>query len=148
MTHGLAGARTELQDALLDTPPVVCQSACCISALVVEHTTPSIIHTCQRQYKYMLLSETALVAFKISFLPTAFNYCKPSWRASNFRDIFALNFAIYDFPIFWSNLIIRRNYCGGFFFPDITALQLSARLEAPSESLRSHLLASWTEVLV
>ena len=69
----------EMQDALLDTPLVVCQSACCISALIVLHTTSIMPHASQRQY--ILLSKAAhtiaLVAFKISFLPTAFNYCKP-----------------------------------------------------------------------
>ena len=51
------GWSEEMQDALLDTPPVVCQSGCCISALNVQHTTPSIIHTIVRDSTYTLIRD-------------------------------------------------------------------------------------------
>ena len=141
------GWSAEMQDALLDTPPVVCQSACCISALIVLHTTSIMPHASQRQY--ILLSKAAhtiaLVAFKISFLPTAFNYCKPVGEHPTFEIYLLSTLQTIIFQYFNQ---MSSNYWGGFIFPDITALQLSARLEAPSESLRSHLLAPLTEVLV
>ena len=102
-----------MQDALLDTPLVVCQSACCISALIVLHTTSIMLHASQRQY--LLLSKAAhtiaLVAFKISFLPTAFNYCKPVGEHPTFEIYLLSTLQTIIFQYFNQNQLLNiSNY--------------------------------------